>query len=167
MTYQEKRRLVEQLLDHWRDYFDPASNGQPSHGDGEPLGIALLSSMARHPSVVELSRILELCRRMAPGHYKHLAGWYGAEWRVVRALETDSRGRTKLHPVTGRPLTDPDPKKMRRERVVPSWVVWRMVDRALDFVCCAWDSGVPLELPLALNRKLRPLADADGWTEAA
>jgi hypothetical protein len=114
-----------------------------------------MSPLAKHHSVVELVRCLELCRRMAPGHYRHLIGYYRAEWRTVDRVVKRRNAHGKLIDDVGRV----------RERVVPPWVTRRMVERSLDFLCGAY-TGEP-ELPRAFTRKLRALADSDGWTEAA
>lgn len=143
-------------MDHWEDFFE---FGVGTAGTGEGDGVARVSSMASYPSVVELVRCVELCKRMAENHYKHLIGFYRSEWRTVTKMERRlaQSGKSSLEPTRG------------RERVVPGWVNERMVDRALDFLVGVWNMGVTLELPPALVRKLRPLAADEegerGWTE--
>jgi hypothetical protein len=155
VEYKQKRQTIEGLMDHLEDFFE-VGVGTAGSGDGD--GVARISSMASYPSVVELVRCLELCRRMAKGHYDHLVGFYRSEWRTVTIMERrrNQSGKTSLEP------------SRQRERVVPRWVNERMVDRALDFLVGVWDHDVVLELPPALTRKLRPLASEEGepgWTE--
>lgn len=158
MNYQQKRALIEQLMDHWEDFYLPSPSGV-STGDGESLGVAFVSGMSRYPSVAELGRCLGLCKRMAPRHYAHLVGFYRAEWRTVTRLQ---KRRTQ----SGK--TAEEPTRVR-ERIVPRWVEEKLVDRALDFLVGVWDFAVVLELPPALNRKLREMTDHEGThlTEAA
>lgn len=173
MTVQEKREKIINLLDHWEDFFDQSYSESSLTGE-EGIGMSFVSSMSRYPSVVELQRCMGLCRKMARGHYNHLAGTFGAEWRTVTrpVQRRDALGRTVTEP--GRV----------RERVLPTWLakevlergctergcgcgLSRMTCRAVDFVAGCWDVKVALELPPALTRKLRALSDSDGWTEAA
>jgi hypothetical protein len=157
----ERRRVLVELLDHWRDFFDEqADSGTAPVEEGRELSMdwSLFSSMGRWPSVVELRRCVEMCARMGPSHYRHLvAATAKVEWRLVDKPVKRRNAHGKLV----------DDVERVRERVVPRWVSSRMVDRALDFVLGVWDQAVPLELPPPLVLKLRPLADADGWTEAA
>jgi hypothetical protein len=159
MKAMSRRDRIVFLLDHWEDFFEQASSGGLVIVDDQTRRMSddwtLLSSMSRHPSVVELGRCLELCRRMAKGHYNHLRAFYGSEWRTIDRPVKKRNAHGKLVDDTARV----------RERVVPAWVVMRMVERATDFVAGSF-RGEP-EIPVAWDRKLRPLADSDGWTEAA
>lgn len=159
MTYEQKRETLEQLLDHWADYWEQASSGTLGKDDPDrpmPTNWTLLSSMSLHPSVVELVRCVELCRRMAPGHYRHLAGFYGAEWKNANGTRP---GKTR----SGKKTTV---QCRVRVRVVPSWVNARMVDRSLDFVLGVWSGSVRLELPRALEAEMRQVKTdgGDGYT---
>lgn len=158
MTYEQKRAVIESLLDHWQDFILPSVG--VAKGDGEGLGILFGSSMASYPSVVELNRCLAVLEAKLPNHFNHLKGWYAAEWRTVDAAAKKRDAHGRMVPTVIR----------QRERVVPGWVTWRLVDRALDMVVALWGSTVVLELPPALNRKLRETVSESGepaWTEAA
>lgn len=174
MEYKQKRQMIEQLLDHWEDFYLPSPSGVSS-GDGESLGMAFVSGMSRYPSVVELARCLELTRRMAPRHYAHLIGFYRAEWKTKTLTKRvrDAAGDYVSKPILSRVHQEDGtwelvPSRVR-ERVVPRWVEEKLVDRALDFLVGVWDFKVVLELPPALNRKLREMTDHEGThlTEAA
>lgn len=170
MTPQERRTKILQLLDHWQDFFQPASSGQTTNtaSDDTPSQTGVISSWASHKSVVELGRCLAVLRRMGPGHYRHLAGFYDAEWRTT---DRPVAART----IGGRKRTT---KPVRvRERVVPGWVERRLVERGVDFVAGVWDvrgAGEP-ELPGGLYRAMRrelvesvdPVTGLPCWTEAA
>lgn len=164
MDYTQKRATLEALLDHWEDFFaydeSGAVRGRELDPDRPmPKNWTLMSSMSRYPSVVELVRVVAQLQRMCRGHYRHLAAYYGSEWRTVDRPVRRRGANGKLV----------DDIARARERVVAPWVVWGMVDRALDFLVGTWDFGVALELPPALNRKLRETTDRDGThlTEAA
>jgi hypothetical protein len=163
---QARRETLLQLLDHWRDFFcEPSGSGQASSDDdGRMLAAdwSLFSSMARWSSVVEMKRCVDLleglCRHTERSHHAHLMAYScKADWRLaeVPVKRRDAKGKWIVE------------LQRQRVRLVPGWVVLRMVDRAVDFILCMWSQDVPLELPPALTLKLRPLADADGWTEAA
>lgn len=158
MTPQERRAKIVELLDHWPEFFEPASSGTTATStDGG--GLPLLSSMAQHPSVVELGRCLVVLRAKVPRHYRHLFGYFDAPWRT-----TDQPVKRKT--VGGRAVIE---TQRVRVRVVPAWVEARMVDRSVDMLGGLWnvrEAGEP-ELPRPLLAKLRPLSDSDGWTEAA
>lgn len=158
MNHNDKRAIIEQLLDHWQDFVLPNVGGVKGDGQ-EGIGIVFASGMGSYPSVRELDRILGVLERTVPNHFKHLRGFYGSEWRTADVA-------TKIRAANGK-LVDGVARK--RMRVVPGWVLLRMVDRALDMLCALWDHGVVLELPPALNRKLREFTDQDGThlTEAA
>lgn len=178
MERDERRRILIELLEHWDDFFAIADTSArlttTETGDGP--GIPVISALSRHASVVELARVLDVCKSMAPGTYKHLRARFQAETRLVEKP-------TKRRDALGRMV---DAVERVREPIVPRWVYYemrdpawssgqrerfnierhnRMVERGIDFLAGAFN-GQP-ELPLALTRKLRPLADADGWTEAA
>lgn len=180
MERETRRQILIELLNHWDDFFAVADTTtrlirKPGEDDDGP-GIPVISALSRHASVVELARCLDLCKAMAPGTYKHLRARFQAETRLVEKP-------TKRRDVHGRMV---DAVERVREPIVPRWVFFemrdaswtpeqrerlnvqrhqRMVERGIDFLAGAFN-GQP-ELPLALTRKLRPLADADGWTEAA
>lgn len=160
MDYKTKRTIIEGLLDHWEDFTLPSVGGNV-WGTGEGIGIVFTSGMGSYPSVVELDRCLGVLRVKVPNHFKHLRGHYSSEWRtadMVAKIASPSNPR-KMIETTVR----------RRVRVVPGWVTWRIVDHALDMLVALWDPGVVLELPPALNRKLREFTDGEGThlTEAA
>ena len=158
----ERRATLVELLDHWHDFFDePSPEG--SGGDGDPnkpmpADWTLFSSQARWPSVREMRRLLDLLGVLGKGHQAHLVAYtVNVSWRT-----TD--GIVKVKNAHGKWVL----KEQRvRQRVVPRWVSMRIVERSLDFMLGQWDQAVPLELPPCLTMRLRPLADSDGWTEAA
>jgi hypothetical protein len=161
VNYEQKRHTIESLLDHWEDFVLPNVGGITKLSDGEGLGLVFASGMGRYPSVVELDRCLGVLRVKVPQHFKHLRGFYSSEWRVVEEA-------TKIRSASGKMV---DAVVRKRRRVVPGWVTWRLVDHGLDMVVALWDSGVVLELPPALNRRLRetmnPETGEPAWTEAA
>lgn len=154
---------VRTLLDHWKDFFcEPASSGLglvvADESRPMPEAWTLFSSMGRWESVVELQRCLGLRARLSPNHYRHLVAYTVlAEWRLVDRPVKRRDHRNRLV----------DDVERVKERVVPRWVLPRMAELAIVGVVFDWDRDVALELPPGLTRKLRPLADSDGWTEAA
>lgn len=157
MTPEDRRRTIVVLLDHWPDLHSPASSGLTTMtGDGEG-GLPLLSSMASHPSVVELGRCLEQLRQTGPRHYKHLRGHFDAEWRTV-----PKRKQKRLS--SGRVVWELDPNDRTRERVLPDWLELRLVENGIDFLAGVF-KGDP-ELPRALHdarvKPLREFTDGDG-----
>src|SRR6184192_2364695 len=82
-----KRERIIFLLDHWHDYTEPDnSTGLPNSSIARTTSTydgSAMPTMASHRSILELNRCLELCSRMAPAHYKHLAGYYAAPTRTV------------------------------------------------------------------------------------
>jgi hypothetical protein len=156
-----RRTTITTLLDHWNDFHFERSDDGGSNGDDPDREMdpewTLFSRMSKHPSVAELRLCLALCARMGPRHYKHLAGFYRSEWRNVDRL-------VKRRDHRGRMVND---TQRVRERVLPSWIERPLVEHAIDFLLGVWNLDVPLELPKPLQQKLRPLADSDGWTEAA
>lgn len=175
MTFQDRRERIITLLDHWQDFNEQATSGTPT--SAEPTTVlakdwTLLSSMSRHPSVLELRRCLEQLRLMGPTHYAHLRAYFDADTRLVdrpckrrdhrnRVVDDVERVRERVLPFTLRGV----PACVERIEKQPCCTRPRTVCRALDALVGLFH-GDP-ELPLALTRKLRPLADSDGWTEAA
>lgn len=161
----ERRRVLGELLDSWGEFFfELADNGSvkgddPDRAMGEDW--TLFSSMSRWPAVVELRKCLALCERMGPSHHRHLMGFYNSEWRTIDRPIKKRNAHGKLVSDIARV----------RERVVPSWVVPRMVEHALDFLLGVWDTDVALELPPPLMKTLREYVNPDtgevGWTQAA
>ena len=158
VTYAEKRKTIEQLLDHWEDFILPSVGVTPSAGE-EGTGILFASGMGSYPSVRELDRCLGVLAAKLPNHFRHLRGFYASEWRTTDVA-------SKIRAANGKMV---DAVVRQRVRVVPGWVTWRIVDRGLDVVVALWDPLVVLELPPALRRKLREFTDQDGThlTEAA
>lgn len=185
---EERRRVLVELLDHWKDFFDePASSGlvvvdEQTKQTAENW--SLFSAMQRWPAVVEMRRCVELMGRMAPGHYRQLMAYTAyVDWRLVDKPVKRLNAHRKLV----------DDIERVRERIVPSWVVPQMVDRALDFVVGVWRfpqkdcdacQGLWLEgvlvrckvhaalvLPPGMQLKLREFVNPEtgetGWTEAA
>lgn len=185
MTPQERRQIVIGLLDHWQDFFELADSRTGVTADADPdrpmpENWTILSSMSRHKSVLELGRLLKGLREQGPGHYRAVLGYFEAPWRTTdRPVKQKTLGGGRIVWETRRV----------RERVVPSFLrqysactdrmcrenmqpphgcaLPRPVCTAVDVLASGWDRSVPLELPYALLAKLRPLADSDGWTEAA
>lgn len=86
-----RRERIVFLLDHLADCCGPGGSGAgPGDSDGT-IGFALTSSMADHPSVIELGRCLELLRRMAPAHARDLEAYFGCGWHVERVPKTQQR----------------------------------------------------------------------------
>jgi hypothetical protein len=151
-------------LDHWRDFFcEPASSGAgfvvvADESRAMPEEWSLFSSMGRWESVVELRRCLERRRVLSPNHYRHLVAYtVNANWRLV---DTTVRVRNAHRKFVDKP-------DRVRQRVVSRWVLPRMAELAIVGIVFDWDREVSCELPPAMTRKLRALADSDGWTEAA
>ena len=120
-----KLEKIRFLLDSRDLIFDPntvAPFGSPGDGSGVPL----MPLMARHPSVVELERTLQLLLSACPGDYRHLAAFrWGSEWRIVW-LPTRIKGpRGKWI------LGDPRPE---RRRILPTWLDQERVQRAESFL---------------------------------
>lgn len=89
----------------------------------------MLPRMARHPSVVELGRCLGALSGACPNHYRHLRGFYASTWRVVRQPKTRIvKGRTVR--LEANP-SKPEDWDYERQRIVPSWVLRRMVELAV------------------------------------
>lgn len=183
MDYREKRALIEQLMDHWEDFFSVASSGQLVTEEPDPTkkvelkDFTVFSTMSRHHSVVELRRCLEVLRTKLPKHYAVIAGFYGAERKgawSTRQVKTRN-GKLVREPVRV------------QARIVPSWIGGPKVPRCLEVDCpCGGEMSrmlcrshdvllglwgrVRLELPQPLERKLRPFMSeegVEGWTEAA
>lgn len=171
MTPQERRQTVIALLDHWHDFFELADSGRTTLADPSrpmPADWTILSTMSRHPSVLELGRLLAWLRDHGRAHYGCVLAYFDAPWRTtVRPRKRrDARGRWVVEDARV------------RERVLPRELgrhpgcrcgcgMPRPVCLAVDVLAGAWSREVPLELPWPLLAKLRPLADGEGWTEAA
>jgi hypothetical protein len=178
--FERNKRVVHELLDHWDDFFAIATSGSLVVVEHErPMGDdwTLLSSMSRHVSVVELARCLEAFRGFAPGPYGRLVEYLRSPWRTVdrpvrrrdaRGRLVDDVARVRERVVSGGLARVPRcTERVQGERCSCGGAP-RTVCRAVDFVVGGlWDRRVPVELPLALTRKLRALSDSDGWTEAA
>lgn len=186
----ERQRVLVDLLDRWRDFFDepggePAALNENAEDQiqQELKNFTAFSSMAREPVVVEMKRCVDLLERLGSGrrgdkvpvHHRHLMAYTArVEWRIVKGFEMRRVGSQlvpRIDAVTKQAVVDPDPKKMRRERIVPPWVDLRIVGFALDVVLGTWDRRVALELPLGLRKGLREYVNAEtgevGWTQAA
>jgi hypothetical protein len=137
-----KRERIEFLLDHRGDFYDPA--GTNAGGESEGIGLTLMPRMSRHPSVKELERCIELLRATARGHCTHMLAYYGAEWRIVWTPVKAKKGRMVLAD-DGRPEMAPE-----RRRIVPAWVLPRMVERGVDYVTFTFkgEAFIPDELLL-------------------
>lgn len=167
-TPANRREIVLELLNHWPDFFDVGSStGLPASSSGG-VGVPSLSPMARHPSVQELGRLLEWLRGTARGHYVAVRDYFDSEWRTtnrpVRRRTVQGRTVVETARVRERVLS----RELQRFPVCSCGCgMPRPVCLGVDVVAGAWDRSVPLERPYALLAKLRPLADSDGWTEAA
>lgn len=113
-----RRERIVFLLDHWADIHGPGYSDK-STGQVDPLGHELTSSMADHPSVVELARCLTLLAQKLPRHHLHLSLYFGA-FRVVQVPKRTGSGKTLMrvdefgHRV---PVLEP-----RRVRSYPAWL---------------------------------------------
>lgn len=161
--HQQRCQTVVALLDHWRDFFDEeADAGDKPPGEDEDEGTSenwtLFSSMGKKQPALELKRCVEFLAGIELVYYRHLMAYTAyVEWRLVnRACKRrDHRGRMV------------DDTERVRVRIVPSWISLGYVERGVEQIVEVWSDDVPLELPRPLTLKLRPLADSDGWTEAA
>lgn len=142
MRQMTKRERIEFLLDHRTDFYDPA--GTNTGGVSEGIGLTLMPRMSRHPSVRELERCIESLRTTAKGHCSHMLAFYGAEWRIAWVPVKAKKGRVVLAD-NGRPETEPI-----RQRIVPGWVLPRMVERGVDYVTFTFkgEAFIPDELLL-------------------
>ena len=139
-----KIQKIQFLLDQWNVIFDPdatAPFGTPGDGSGVPL----MPLMSRHPSVLELTRTLQLLFRAAPGDYRHLKAFRcGVEWRVV----------WRTHKIRGPhgKLVDSDPKP-ERVKILPAWISQTRVRRGEAFLEQQFrgDVNIPDELYHALT----------------
>jgi hypothetical protein len=174
VKHDERCRVVVDLLDHWRDFFEePTPNGNQAVDSDDRQSAedwSLFSSMAKWPSVMELRRCVEILERAGRGrsgertpvHYTHLMAYTAyVEWRLVDrpTKRRDHRGRLV------------DDVERTRVRIVPSWVSARIVESALDIVLGFWNHEVALELPPGMTKGLREFMNPDtgepSWTEAA
>lgn len=113
-----RRDKIVFLLDNLADLVGPSLSAHgPGGGDGP--GFPLSTSMADHPSVVELLYRLAQLRTTAPKHAQHLEAWYGCEYAVdAQAKTIRRRGKTVTvrHP-DGTPVME-----YRRYRPIPAWM---------------------------------------------
>ena len=127
-----KLERIRFLLDRWDEIFDPnvtSPKGSPGDGSGTPR----LPHMARHPSVVELARCLDVLAQTAPSLYHHLKAFRcSAEWRQVRALVSVQLTSGRWDKIPG----------WARERVVPDWINLDKVADAEALLACLFDGEV-------------------------
>jgi hypothetical protein len=113
-----KRCKIIYLLDHWDEIHDPdASKGRPGTGDAQG---PTMPHMSHHPTVLELARLKEIHRQVAPVQHSHLAAYHGAEWRIHRYSDTKRRKGGKTETVD----------YAVRQRLTPAWVRLEKVRRA-------------------------------------
>lgn len=124
------------MLDHRNDFYDPDGATSATGIDRGAAGVALLPKMSRHPSVVELERCISLLRATAKNHCAHMLAFYGCEWRTVWVPVKTGNGKWVVN-ADGSRQTRPE-----RRRVVPGWVLVRMVERGVDFVVFAFTGEV-------------------------
>jgi len=132
-----RRERIVFLLEHLNDAWGPGSSLGGSAGDGEGPGFALTSSMADHPSVVELGRCLRMLGRLAPNHREAVETWFCCNWYVKRVPKTVRRNGRVVRVLNrdGSQAFD-----MRRVRGLPPWL------RA-----CPVDGGTGEPRPVALG----------------
>lgn len=157
--HQQKAATVISLLDHWRDFFhEPAQSvaGFAVDDPGRTVDLrdwTVFSSMSRDKTVVELARCLERRQRLSPNHYRHLVAFtVYAEWRLVNTTVKVLNAQRKLV----------DKPERIRERIVPRWVLPRMVDLCVVGIVFDWDRSVKLRLPPALTGRLDEFTDQNG-----
>jgi len=134
---------IRYLLDQWDAIFDPSATS-PFGIPGDGSGVALLSLMSRHHSVVELERCLKLLFIVAPGDYRHLKTFrVGCEWRIQEVHQRRRRPNGKFEIVPVR----------QRARIMPAWIDKRRVERGELFLEAKFrgDVDIPRELWDALN----------------
>ena len=134
-----KRERIELLLDHWPDFHETLHAIDHDHlGGGDPDAVTGMPAMYRHPSVVELRRVIDLVRKVMPVNTAHMIAFYEAEWRTVDRAEKrrTKRGRDHLVPVR------------KRERVVPAWVRRRKVHNTVSVIVEKFEgpAHIPSEL---------------------
>ncbi len=149
-----RRQRIVFLLEHLPDVCGLSSTGT-GQGDGDGPGFPLLTSMADHPSVIELGRCLRLLRRMCPNHARYLDAYYGAAWYVERTPKTVTKRGRRVR------VLEPDGTQaytLTRKRGLPGWLVRApqdretgepvMVARGVDFISCAFhgDPFIPGQL---------------------
>ena len=132
-----RRERIVFLLEHLNDCLGPAGSASAGSGDGDGPGFVLTSSMAVHPSVVELRRCLRLLGRLAPNHREAVESYFCCNWYVERVPKTVRRGNRvlQLRNADGSVATEP-----RRVRGLPPWL------RA-----CPVDGGTGEPRPVALG----------------
>jgi hypothetical protein len=137
-----RRERIVFLLEHLNDCLGPAGSASAGSGDGDGPGFVLTSSMAVHPSVVELRRCLRLLGRLAPNHREAVETWFCCNWYVKRVPKTVRRNGRVVRVLNrdGSQAFD-----MRRVRGLPPWLKACPVDRGtgeprpvalgVDFIC--------------------------------
>lgn len=157
--HKQRCAIVIELLDNWRNfYLEPAQSVQGFASDDPDRKVTLkdwtvFSSMGKDSTVVELARCLEKRQRQSPNHYRHLIAFtVYAEWRLVNTTVKVLNAQRKLV----------DKPERIRERIVPRWVVPRMVELATIGIVFDWDRKVKLRLPPALTGKLDEFTDQHG-----
>ena len=136
------RRIVT-LLEAWQDLHLPDANDGGA-GDG---GGWITPRIARHPSVLELGRCLELLRYIAPGHFMHLAAFFAAERRQIRRWVPSRDREGRIRRVHGRVVLELGPWEL--ERLVLPWVELELVERGVRFLEAVFDGPVFLPGELA------------------
>lgn len=137
MASLSRRERIEFLLDHWPDYTETL-HAVDRDGPGDSDAVTGMPRMYRHPSVVELRRVLELYSRLAPTRYWHLKAFYQAEWRNVTRPVKRRTKKGKSETVMVR----------ERARILPREVRLVKVRSGVDFVVGAFrgEPFVPDEL---------------------
>jgi hypothetical protein len=150
-----RRERIVFLLEHLHDCCGPSSSATHSGGLGDGPGFVLTSTMAEHPSVVELVRCLELMRRTVPRHAAAVVEWYACQWyvdhvpvtakrrgRLVRLRDSDGRLATKPVRVPARPAW------LRRQPLDRQTGEPRMVSRGVDMLAGLYrgDPFIPQQL---------------------
>lgn len=166
----KRRDAIVFLLDHWADIHGPGTSDRDTTtpDDGERLGIALTSSMAEHPSVVELARCRDLLRRTAKRHALHLDIYFGSGYMVRWQPKRSGNGKTltRLDDFGHRvPVLEP-----WRVRAIPEWLAREpkdvetgepmLVSRGIDFLSAAFRGEVFIPKPLEEAAGLRRRAAA-------
>ena len=120
-----RRAKIVFLLEHLNDCLGPSSSAT-REGAGDGPGFVLTSSMADHPSVVEIGRCLDVLSRAAPKHADHLQAYFCCNWYVQRIPKTAKRhGRiVRVMNRDGTPAYD-----FRRVRGLPAWLACVPLDR--------------------------------------
>lgn len=120
-----KLERIRYLLDQWDSIYDPNTTA-PFGTPGDGTGVALLPLMAHHPSVLELSRCLQLLYHAAPGDYRHLKAFRcGVEWRIrtdhIRKRRPSGKGFEIV-------------EVRSRAKITPAWLNMNRVHNAEAFL---------------------------------